>query len=262
MVQIAMDLGNTRLKTGIFLNHKLVQVLILDHGVLHEGESREALSAFISDAGRLEQDSVSPVSLIYSSVLQHQTDFVQWLQSISSLYIFNDQLLLPFENCYLSPSSLGSDRLAAVAGALELFSGQPVLVVNAGTAITYEYINERAQYLGGAISPGLQMRYKALHTFTSRLPLVEINEKLPDLTGRNTLSSMQSGVELGALFEVQQMITSYLDLEGSRLRICLSGGDSKTFVSRMKSSIFAGQLVWQPDLVLIGLNKILTFNNA
>lgn len=288
MPTFVVDLGNTRLKAGLFDGGLLQAMVSFSHDVLENGTERAELARFLSQglvfAAEPGAAAISPESgavageffhvlslispetvlplLLFSSVVALEPEFLDWLRNYSRLTLLEPELKLPFENLYASPLSLGSDRTAAVAGAISLYPGRDVLVINAGTAITYEFLNRTGQYLGGAISPGIQMRYKALHTFTSRLPLLELDEKTPDLIGNDTISAIRSGVQLNTLFEVSAVIGNYRKVYGEDLTICICGGDSKTFVSQLKSSIFADHLAWQPDLVLIGLNKILTFNNA
>lgn len=281
---IAIDLGNTRLKAGFFIGNRLVSVATFSHNVLEEGDERKRLSFFINQnhnsliskkpdnqtvdlsTSTNEGDNLplTPVTikLIISSVIKVQEEFRLWLDKQALVYGLDHQMALPFNNLYQSPMSLGSDRIAAVAGALSLYQGKDVLIINAGTAITYEFLTNKGEYLGGSISPGIHMRYMALHTFTSRLPLLELDENIPELIGTDTVSSIRSGVQLNTLFELNGVINSYRNLYGEYLTICICGGDSKTFVTQLKNSIFADHLAWQPDLVLIGLNQILTFNNA
>ena len=281
---IAIDLGNTRLKVGFFIGNRLVSVTKFSHVALEEGDERHRLALFIKQNSISSHPNTSgnqdlnyspltnvrdtqsfasvPIKLIISSVIKLKAEFMTWLKGQSSVYLLDHYMALPFVNLYQSPLSLGSDRIAAVAGALSLYLGKDVLIINAGTAITYEFLNHKGEYLGGSISPGLNMRYMALHTFTSRLPLVELDENLPELIGTDTVSAIRSGVQLNTLFEIKEVINAYRNLYGENLSICMCGGDSKTFVTQLKNSIFADHLELQPDLVLIGLNQILTFNNA
>lgn len=281
---IAIDLGNTRLKAGFFIGDRLVSVKIFSHDALEEGDERQRLSVFIwqnctsAQADSPDNHKVTilpstsskdsqplaclPVKLIISSVIKVKAEFMNWLKAQANVFLLDQQMALPFVNLYQSPLSLGSDRVAAVAGALSLYRGKDVLIINAGTAITYEFLNHKGEYLGGSISPGIHMRYLALHTFTSRLPLLKLDENIPELIGTDTVSAIRSGVQLNTLFELKEVINNYRNLYGDYLTICICGGDSKTFVTQLKNSIFADHLAWQPDLVLIGLNQILTFNNA
>ena len=160
---------------------------------------------------------------------------------------------LPVKVRYATPETLGVDRLAAVCGALQLFPGQPCLVIDVGTCINYEVLDGDAVYWGGIISPGVNMRFKAMHTFTARLPLIEPVDGTP-LIGNSTQTCMQSGVMNGILEEIRG-ITSQLRLKYPSIRVILCGGDASLFENQLKDSIFAA-----PELVLRGLNRILNHN--
>lgn len=163
---------------------------------------------------------------------------------------------IPFNNLYESKETLGMDRLAGVAGAWHLKPSQASLVIDMGTAITYDFIDKDGNYEGGGISPGMRLRFKALNAFTAKLPLVKANEKdFPlSLIGKNTVTSIESGVMLGCLAEMEGMIARYRDVE-PQTAVFLTGGDAPLFASSVKSQIFAN-----PDLVLVGLNSILNYN--
>lgn len=168
------------------------------------------------------------------------------------LYV-DSSVLLPFCVAYETPETLGSDRIAGVAGAYSLYPAQNCLVINAGTCLTTDFIGKNAVYEGGSISPGINMRFKALNTFTARLPLVE--EKDPvTLTGKSTSEAIKSGVVNGMLAEIKGMIDFYR-LVYPDCRIIITGGDSFFFDRNLKADIFA-----VPELVLIGLNFILEYN--
>jgi type III pantothenate kinase len=163
---------------------------------------------------------------------------------------------LPFSNKYATPETLGNDRLSAVAGAHAEYPGRNVLVIDAGTCIKYDFITEDGEYLGGSISPGIQMRYNALHTFTQKLPSLSPLAIQPALIGDSTIGSIHSGVINGVMAEMQGIIQSYA---GRFKNICviLSGGDIEIIkpVFSGKNNIFA-----DPLLVLKGLNFILEHN--
>lgn len=157
---------------------------------------------------------------------------------------------LPVTIRYSTPSSLGKDRIAAVCGALALFPGQACLVIDAGTCITYDFLDATGIYHGGSISPGIHMRLKAMHEFTGKLPLVEW--EVPEgYIGDSTLNSMLQGVKQGVLGEAGRQIALY-EAENPGIRVIVSGGDTDFFVENLKKGIFAA-----PFLVLTGLNKIL-----
>ena len=148
---------------------------------------------------------------------------------------------------------MGKDRLAAAVTGNHFFPNQNVLIIIAGTCITYEFVNTKAEYLGGAISPGISIRFKALHTFTGKLPLVEKKIKA-SIIGNTTENSILSGVINGCFYEVKGITYEYTD-KYKDLKIILSGGDMKYFDKILKNSIFAIS-----NIVLIGLNIILDFN--
>lgn len=165
---------------------------------------------------------------------------------------------LPIQNRYATPETLGKDRLACAVGAFHLFPGKAVLTIDAGTCIKYDVVDAAANYHGGAISPGLTMRLKAMHNFTARLPLIEppaaeLTLKLP-VVGNDTAGSMLSGTYFGALNEVEGMIRQYEE-QYPDLTVVMTGGDASFFELHLKRQIFA-----RPNLVIEGLNTILNYN--
>ncbi len=161
---------------------------------------------------------------------------------------------LPFQIAYKTPETLGLDRIAGVAGAHFIFPNDNCLVIDLGTCITYDILIDK-QYLGGGISPGLQMRFKALNTFTAKLPLVQLEQQV-ELVGDSTKNAILSGVVNGMKAEIEEIIRMYCDKYGS-LQIIICGGDSIFFENKLKASIFAA-----PELVLRGLNGILRYNES
>jgi len=160
---------------------------------------------------------------------------------------------LPFRINYQTPYTLGRDRIAAVAGAFTLFPHTHVLVIDAGTAITYDFIDDEAVYQGGTISPGLHMRFRSLHEFTHALPLVEPARIMPE-KGDSTENAIKKGVQQGILFEMESYIKKFMKQYGD-LRVILTGGDTLYFADKLKKFIFA-----ESNLVAIGLNTILNHN--
>ena len=160
---------------------------------------------------------------------------------------------LPIENLYETPEILGKDRLAAAVGANELFPDQNLLVIDAGTAITYDLVSEKNQFIGGNISPGLEMRFKALNHFTGKLPLVNYCDDFEPI-GRNTTDAIRAGVQNGILFEMEQNI-DFFNKKYQNLQVIMTGGDADFFVKKLSNHIFV-----QFNLTLIGLNRILEYN--
>ncbi len=149
---------------------------------------------------------------------------------------------------------MGYDRIAAVTGAHTIYPNNNVLVIDAGTALTYDLVTAEGEYLGGNISPGMNMRFKALNKFTNRLPLLSINDEEIDLLGTSTEKAIKSGVVNGVLMEIEGFISS-VSQKFTDLKVVITGGDAFSFEKRLKSSIFVIS-----HLNLIGLNRILDYN--
>lgn len=236
-MNLVIDNGNTRIKAASFSGTKLHEKFLFMTSV--------ELKDFLSEH-QFEHSIVSSVS--HSS---HEV--ARWIKSSGEKFLLSNQLPLPIKNLYATPDTLGVDRIAAVCGALELFPDQNSLVIDAGTCITYEFLDAEKNYHGGAISPGIQMRFGAMHKFTARLPLLtEISET--NLVGNSTESCMKSGVVNGVLAEVRGIIERYSQ-KFPALGVILCGGDAPFFENNLKQPIFVA-----PDLVLHGLNRILRHN--
>jgi type III pantothenate kinase len=192
-------------------------------------------------------------NLIISSVKTDEALISSWASKAKRYFILNSDLPLPITNLYATPKTLGMDRLAAVCGAHQLFPSDNCLIIDAGTCITYDFKDKEANYHGGSISPGLAMRFKAVHTFTAKLPLVTPKPGVK-LIGQSTETSIQSGVVNGLLAEIEGIIRQYLE-KFPELQVILCGGDAGFFENQLKASIFAS-----PELVLMGLNTILNYN--
>ncbi len=239
-MNLIIDIGNTRVKAALFNGETLFESKVYDsvNSILSD-------TSFISKAKRA----------IIGTVVKDQEDFYSALNAIIPALIFNSETKIPLINLYQSASTLGSDRLAASVGAYHLYPNANVLVIDAGTCIKYNFTNSKNEYLGGAISPGIQMKLKALQTFTSKLPLVEANFSYNELVGNNTQNSILSGVLNGSLAEIDGIISQY-KLQFTDIICVLTGGDSEYLAKRLKNSIFAHQ-----NLVLKGLNDILNYNS-
>lgn len=233
-MNLVIDVGNTRTKLGIFEEATLQRVLVF----ADREEARNAVNALSIDHA------------ILSSVAQEDDAVVSRKNVTGQLITLVSGLSLPIQNLYETPATLGTDRLAAACGAWQLFPHQASLVVDCGTCINYEFISEEGQYKGGAISPGLTMRFRSMHEQTSRLPLANPVEEAP-LTGASTRQCLQSGVMNGALEEIKGIMARYRK-ENPGIRVILTGGDSRFFEKPLKPFIFVA-----PELVLTGLNSIL-----
>lgn len=236
-MNIVIDYGNSSAKVGIFDEHRLTA----KYTFAHREELRRFLENFSGDC------------LIISSVNEDSETVAGWAIQVPKKFILTSSLPLPVKVEYSSPETLGVDRIAAVCGAYAEFKGNNCLVIDAGTCITYELLTEDGVYHGGAISPGLRMRFKAMNAFTARLPLVDPVDA-PPLTGDSTVSCMQSGAVLGVIDEIDGMIGRYSE-KYPGIKAILCGGDTPFFENKLKASIFAS-----PELVLGGLNSILLHN--
>ena len=237
MKNLIIDIGNTRIKTALFEE---------EHIVLEK--AYESLEDFIFEIGKLDFDHC-----IISSVKFSEEELKMKL-GFDFLFLTR-QTAIPITNKYGTPDTLGVDRKAASVGARTMFAEGNLLSIDLGSCITYDFLNEKNEFLGGAISPGLKMRFQAMHQMTARLPLVELveNQKI-NIIGDRTESGLQSGVYHGILFEMEGFIAAYLQ-QHQDLKVIICGGDSKFFETLTKDHIFV-----IPNLVLYGLNRILTYN--
>ena len=188
------------------------------------------------------------------STVKNKSNF-KTLFSNKNFVLLNNSTPLPIKILYKSPTSLGNDRIASAVGAITNFPNKNVLVIDAGTCITYDLINSKKEYLGGSISPGIQMRYNALHQFTSQLPLLESVDTAM-LTGVNTEESIHSGIINGVFVEIDGIIQRYTN-QYPDIKVIVTGGNAKFFDKGLKNTIFA-----KPNLLMEGLNKILDYNES
>lgn len=237
-MELVIDIGNTRVKAAVFINNGI-------HKVFNVEEADDTLLNLIKP--------FKITSVIISSVREMTLAIEDRWATVAPLLVLDHKTPLPIVNAYQTPETLGKDRIAAVIGGRFLFPEGPVLCIDAGTCITYDVISQDDTYLGGNISPGIHLRYRAMDEFTSALPLVSKLE-VSDLYGQSTEESMSTGVITGMSAEIDGMITRYESaFPGLQTVIC--GGDARYFVNNVKKEIFANQ-----NLVLLGLHKILIFN--
>lgn len=196
-----------------------------------------------------------PQQIIYCDVRGTAAEIIAAARFEGRLLAFTHTLPLPIKNCYQTPHTLGMDRLAAALGAWQHFPRQHSLVIDAGTCVTYDFVTASGEFLGGMITPGLQMRLQAMHAFTARLPLAsgDFSEK-PPFIGQNTVDAMRSGAFHGLTEEINGIITRYQSVFG-RFNILLTGGDALFFDKTVKQINFVNE-----NLVLDGLKAALDFN--
>lgn len=240
-MNLVIDKGNTLSKVAIFDQGKIVKRY--DFTVLNLVDTKKILTLFPS---------------IKHVLISSVTDFPQRVESYLLRRCFllnlNQKTKLPFINRYKSPTTIGTDRLAAVAGAVEEFKKKNILILDAGTCIKFNFIKAKNEFIGGSISPGLEMRFRSLHNFTGKLPLINKRNSFGKLIGTTTEESILSGVLIGTLYEVNGIIAEYKK-KYSDLAIVVTGGDTSFFENNLKMSIFA-----RPHLILQGLNYILDHN--
>jgi type III pantothenate kinase len=235
-MNLAIDGGNTRFKAATFSAMHLEKT----YSFLNAEELKDFLVHHTFD------------NAVVSSVSLDGNELLSWIKA-SNKFLLTHSLPLPIRIRYKTPETLGVDRIAAVCGAIEIFPDSDSLVIDAGTCITYDFVDRHGNYEGGAISPGIEVRFEALHTFTERLPLV-IKEGDLQLIGDSTETCIRSGVLNGVVAEMEGIIIKYKELYPD-LGVVLCGGDSFFFENKLKPTIFAA-----PDLVLSGLNRILLHN--
>lgn len=242
-MNLCIDVGNTRVKLAVFdANGYLVDCQVVPDLTI------KVLSELLP--------KYSFKQAILSSVRSdHQTARTWLLEHLEQLIWLDQALPLPVQNDYKTPQTLGKDRIAAVVGATVLFPQENVLVVDAGTCITYDFITKNAVYKGGSILPGIDMRFQGMAHFTAKLPLVSSTE-LDSFIGNTTETAMQTGVLFGVLHELRGFRNLYCQEFGD-IKVIVTGGNASYFESQLKNEIFA-----HPNLVLIGLNKILDYNRS
>ena len=238
-MNLAIDIGNTRTKIGIFDNQKRMNVLSF------ENYKTIDLLKIISE-NKIQK-------VIISSTIEIPLYLLDALKMISQVIILNAKTKLPFQNNYSTKDTLGRDRIALIAAAQANYPSQNNLVIGCGTCITFNFINQKNEFLGGSIHPGLKMRLQAMHTFTGKLPLISLENKA-ELIGNDTKSNILSGVLFGTAKEIDAMIDEYL-VKFPEMNIIITGGDADLLVYRLKNEIFA-----VPNFTLIGLNHILEYN--
>ncbi|MEE2953697.1 MAG: type III pantothenate kinase [Bacteroidota bacterium] len=238
-MKLILDIGNTETKAAIFCKKELI------------GEIRLSKLNFSNIFSFVGDNKIT--SSILSSVKSNNIQITNKILETYSPIIFTCKTPIPVNSLYTTPETLGLDRIAAVVGASTLFPKKDILVFDLGTCLTIDYIDRNKNYYGGRISPGIKMRYNALHHFTDQLPNLSY-KRSEDVLGDNTHSAIHTGVQRGVMNEIMSTI-SYYRKENPEILVVVTGGDSFFLDSELKNSIFA-----DPFLVLKGLNEILDYN--
>ena len=240
-MNLVVDVGNTLIKLAIFEGEEL-----LSKKVNIKGDFLDTISEIKKKYPQITHCIVSSVGKISETHLAK-------LKKEYTVLLLTHSTKIPFQNNYATPETLGVDRIALISAAAVEYPQKNVLVIDAGTCVTYDFISETNTYEGGAISPGLQMRYKAMHTFTEKLPLLE-SEPIDKLIGNTTITSLHSGALNGIVFEIDGFITHYKKTF-KNLTVILTGGDIHFLRDRLKNDIFANS-----NFLFQGLNHILELN--
>jgi type III pantothenate kinase len=239
-MNLVIDIGNTQGKAAVFQKDVLLEKVLFAKDDLMKvlnkfHEEHTIKKGILSSVARLDEET--------HTAIRNNYDFI----------FLSSETNVPFENLYKTPKTLGVDRIALMSAAAVQFPMIPVLVIDAGTCITYDLLTEENKYFGGAISPGIDMRYKALHKFTANLPLLSKEEEIPKV-GDTTKAAMHSGVLNGIVLEIEGIIAQQIN-KNKKLTVILTGGDTNFLSKKLKSTIFA-----QPNFLLEGLNSILIHN--
>ncbi|MGL5227831.1 MAG: type III pantothenate kinase [Bacteroidales bacterium] len=239
-MNLIIDQGNSFVKIAVFDKDSILAVY----------QKEELQKSFIDTL----RHQYSIQRGILSTVKEIDKDLVEYLHhKIAEFRILSHETRLPFRIAYKTPETLGRDRIAAIAGAYSVYPNRNCLVIDAGTAVTYDFINDKGIYLGGNIAPGIDLRFRSLSQFTGKLPLVSVEGEIP-LLGDNTQTAIRSGVIQGLTYEMEGYIAELQD-RYSDLLIFLTGGSGKYFEDRLKYPIFADN-----NIVLKGLNSIIEYN--
>lgn len=241
-MNLIIDVGNTYVKLAVFDKNQIIDKQIVKIKSLQSSfkkiteEHSEIQRAILSSVGKLNDTT---------------RDFI--ISSHIDTLLLNSKTKLPFKNLYKSPKTLGVDRIALVCASVRQNPNNNVLIVDTGTCITYDFVTENNEYLGGAISPGIRVRYQSLNNLTANLPLLD-TEKPKNIIGNSTKNSIHSGVIYGVIKEIDGVISEYRH-KYKDLTVILTGGDANFLSKQLKSSIFANS-----NFLLEGLNFILDFN--
>ncbi len=238
-MNLIIDTGNTRTKLAVFLDDSLVALKKVKNNKV-ENELKNIFS----------KNKITHT--IISSVAKKENKIESLIKENSYLLILTSKTPVPFKNLYKTPKTLGVDRIALMTAAYKNYNNKNTLVIDAGTCITYDFLNKKGEYFGGAIAPGLKMKYKAMHKFTANLPLLKSKEWIE--TGNSTKNAIHQGVINATVYEIEGFINHY-EKNNDNLTIVLTGGDAIFLARLLKSSIFAN-----PIFLLEGLNHILNYN--
>lgn len=238
---LCIDFGNTRKKAALFIGNELKEIVSI------ADDKTETIQSLL--------DKFHPDKSIVSSVINHNTEIETLLAYKTKFHLLSYLTKLPFTTPVNKPETIGADRLALAAAAVHFYPKKNNLIIGMGTCITYNFINKFHEFIGGSISPGLEMRLRSLNQFTAKLPLIEANSNIP-LIGYDTKTNILSGVVMGIAKEMDGFIDAYKE-KFRNFNVLLTGGDLVHLACHLKNKIFAN-----PDLIFKGLYAISEVNNA
>ncbi len=239
-MNLVIDIGNTRTKFSVMNRGEVLITVPVD----------ELKPEHI---GLLKHEYPDLQKAILCSVKDYPGALKVELERFEKFIELDENTQLPVKNLYKTPGTLGKDRIAAAVGAFDLYPESNLLIIDAGTAITYDIVNASGEFLGGNISPGIEMRFQALHTFTGKLPLVK-RQSFDKLFGTTTEEAILAGVQNGVIFEVDKAIDTFKDFY-KNLKVIITGGNAEFFDRKLKNSFFVNF-----NLIALGLNRILEHN--
>ena len=239
---LTIDIGNTRIKGAVFEGYNSIEFL-----VFNKEEIQEKIAAIVKKHKKITH-------LVVASVGNVDKDLFLCFQKELEVWFVSHEDAFPFANNYATPKTLGIDRMVLAAGATLLFKGQNRLIIDAGTCVTYDFVDENDVYHGGAISPGLRLRYESLHNFTDKLPLLTIGSP-KDFIGNSTAEAIHSGVVNGLVYEINGFVDEYQS-KYLNFIIILTGGDTEFLAKRLKNTIFANS-----NFLLESLDQTFQYKN-
>jgi type III pantothenate kinase len=239
---LAIDVGNTQIKLAVFEQNTLINKKSIPYSDWKK--EVENILFFFTEIKNIAIASVGNLQ---------KEDFLGFKKGVKVFFLTHESKF-PFQNLYATPKTLGMDRMIVAAGAVLKYPNQNRLVIDAGTCITYDFVDASDRYLGGAIAPGIRLRYESLHNYTAKLPLLE-KEQPNTILGDSTKQSIHSGVINGVTFEIEGFISSILN-KNDNFIIILTGGDAEFLAKRFKNTIFAN-----PNFLLESLNQTFQYNH-
>lgn len=238
---LAIDVGNTRIKAALFEANTLVETFVFGK------------EDFISQVAFILELHAKIKTIVLATVGNFEKKLLSSFENKFSIVHISHESKFPFQNLYTTPTTLGIDRMVLAAGAVMTFPTQNRLIIDAGTCITYDFVDKNNSYLGGAISPGLRIRYEALHQQTAKLPLLS-KTYAENFIGNSTEESIHSGIVNGVIYEISGFIEEYKN-QYAKFIIILTGGDGEFLAKRLKNTIFANS-----NFLLESLNQTFQYN--